>query len=399
LSDRDEFVQKLARAISGAGLGETRFDAELYALEYDGGKLYLNNAFAEYQRAGFFSKRAVIRRWVGQVQAMKGQSTPASFEEARANLLPYVRDRNYYGNIALVGRVNGQSFPALFRPLGGELTVGVAHDGPSTIASIAQPQLDQWGVTLEEALRSAQVNMRTRTPDGFAAMGPGLYVSPYRDNYDASRIVLTELISRLDVKGDPVAFAAHRDSLIITGSEDTDGLIEAARMTLQTLEHERRISGSAVCYRGGAWETFSPPEGSPAHEPVSRARMSARAKDYGDQAGLLQKIEGDGVFVASFSVMESPAERWISYGVWGDGVPTWLPVTDAIAFTSSRFGEDKFRMGPWPWADVERVAGALMEKKDVTPERVFVNAFPTDEMIQAITSGQTVLPGVRNPHS
>jgi hypothetical protein len=41
VSDRDEFVQKLARAISGAGLGETRFDAELYALEYDGGKLLM----------------------------------------------------------------------------------------------------------------------------------------------------------------------------------------------------------------------------------------------------------------------------------------------------------------------------------------------------------------------
>jgi uncharacterized protein YtpQ (UPF0354 family) len=386
--DRDRFAAKLVDAITKANLGKVQYLPEDFALQIEGGgRMNLHNALLEYEGAGWFGRGKVIKRWVKFARLTLESALPESFEQARPNVLPYVRDRNFHEHVKLMGATSGQPGVEMpFEVLGGELTVAAAYDGEMTISSINQEQLSKWGVSLDEVLKAARLNIRMRTPSGFAQLNPGLYVSPYRDNHDTARVVLTELITRLDLKGDPVAIAPHRDSLIITGADDPANLAAAAKMALDLLKDNRRVSGHAIRFRGGKWTPFAPPPESPAHEPMRRARMMTLAFDYEQQKDLLQKQVGENVFAASFSVREdTELDRWWSYSVWIEGLPTLLPVTDTVIFQSERFGDDKDIIGPWDWAEVERVAGSLIKiREEVQPPRVFLDAFPTDQMFQEL---------------
>jgi len=253
--DPHVFAEKLRRALVKAGVvEEATYDRENFALRFpEGGNLFLTNAFDEYRRASFFSRRATLKRWVLSAKEQREHQLPATFAEAQANLLPQLRDLPYLDQVRLMQRIQSPKSAPMFptRPLASELVVALAYDSPRTIATLAQQVLDDWGVSLDEALKPAQFNLRARTAQGLVLQGPGVFVSPYQDNYDASRIVLTELISRLAVKGDPVAFVPHRDSLIVTGSEDSEGLLQACALAEPLLKENRRISGQPLVFRGG----------------------------------------------------------------------------------------------------------------------------------------------------
>ena len=54
-------------------------------------------------------------------------------------------------------------------------------------------------------------NQSEISQENFTCPAPGVWASPWRDNYDASRLVLLDLIRRHKVKGDYVAMVPNRD--------------------------------------------------------------------------------------------------------------------------------------------------------------------------------------------
>ena len=197
-------------------------------------------------------------------------------------------------------------------------------------------------------------------------------------------MVLSEVISRLPLRGDPVALVPHRDTLIVTGSEDGANLVKAAEMALQQIGDTQSVSGRAICFRSGAWYAFMPPPESPAHEPFRELGLKGQWGIYDLQRLALQALEGEQTFIGIFEVkLWKETSRWFSYAVWGDGIPTWMPVAEKVYFFSERTGQKVIR-GPWEWDAVQKVAGALMQPKDCVPARVFVDRFPTDDMLDEI---------------
>jgi hypothetical protein len=80
-------------------------------------------------------------------------------------------------------------------------------------------------VSLEEAFKAAKENLWEKTdPARLAAQGGGIYCGQWGDSYDSSRILFTELIYRLSVDGDPVAFVPNRDQFWVTGTDNLAGL-------------------------------------------------------------------------------------------------------------------------------------------------------------------------------
>jgi len=382
---KDRFAAKLLSAIESRGEAKgIRYVPEQFALVLEDGQFHLDNAYAEYLRAGLFSKGKVLRRWVdGTIEVIRN-TLPATFEAARPHLMPYVRDVNYWHHVGLATRGLGSadelSIP--FEPLGGDLTVSAALDNERTIANLGSETLVKWGVGLADVLKVGQFNLRMRSSAGFEQIHPGVWTSPYHDNYDASRITLSEVITHLVVRGDPVAFAVHRDHLFVTGAEDDEGLAFVAKRSLELIQDGRRVSGIPVCWQRGKWEPFSTRPDSVAHEPLRRLKMMAQALDYSGQKGLLEKANGEDVFVATFSIIERDP-RWLCYCTWSEGVPTLLPITDLIALVGSKLDKDP-RTGLYEWTDVERVCGSLMETRELFPTRAFVKEFPSSEMFAAL---------------
>jgi hypothetical protein len=385
-SPKDKFALRLLKAIRGTVKDrEIRYVPEHFALAYQNGSLHLDNAYDEYERAGFFSKRKVIRGWVAGFRETLDREPPATFEAARGRILPYVRDVNYWQSVQLAARVQGdKELNIPVEPLGGELTLSAALDSERTIANLGTETLTGWGLGLSDVLKAAQLNMRMRTPAGLQQIHPGVWTSPYHDNYDASRIVLTEVITHLPLRGDPVAFAVHRDHLFVTGADDEPGLLFVAKAALELVQDRRRISGTPVRWRGGKWQAFAVPATSPAYEPLRRLRMMALALDYSGQKEMLEKLEGEDVFVATFSILESQDDhRRVSHCAWTEGVPTLLPITDRIALMQGSSEADMTSV-MYDWQHVEGLCGSLMERREIGPPRVMVKEFPSAAMLTAL---------------
>jgi hypothetical protein len=88
----------------------------------------------------------------------------------------------------------------------------------------------------EHALERARDNLWRRSGGKFEKPVVGVYVSPWHDSYDSSRLFLYDLIWHLEVDGEHVAAVPTRHTLIVTGSEDYGGL---------ELYENRRITGPA----------------------------------------------------------------------------------------------------------------------------------------------------------
>ena len=96
-------------------------------------------------------------------------------------------------------------------------------------------------------------NLREHTGP-FSKVG-GLYSLTSGGAFNASRILLTDLICDLNVAGDPIATVTHRKSLYVCGSDDADSLGAMARLTNDDLRHEGAHSGMAFRLVGDEWTT------------------------------------------------------------------------------------------------------------------------------------------------
>jgi len=250
------------------------------------------------------------------------------------------------------------------------------------VSSIAPEQFDGWGISVEEAVRTARANLRERTPDTFSPLEPGVFVSAWHDTYDSSRLVLTELIARLDVRGEPVAVLPQRDHLFVTRVDDERGLGRIAELSRRLLDEPHRVTGRAFVWRDGAWQSFVPPDGHPSRRRFLDLVRMTDAANYEEQKPVLEeraRTRDDEVFVASVLLATDPASGETTVCSWTEGVPSLLPRTDQIAFVSPGETKDESRILYVPWDDAVAVVSGAMGAQGIVPERWRVDRFPTDE--------------------
>ena len=252
-------------------------------------------------------------------------------------------------------------------------------------------QLERWGVDFDEAMDVALDNLRKLTTEGLRPIAAGVWQSPWRDNYDASRILLTDLITACDVEGDPVVMVPNRDTLLLTGALDAAGLAYMAETAEGVLQRPRPIHAMPIRLEYGSWTPYLPPEGHPAHHRLKQLVINALGQDYGEQKGLLDTIHqktGEDVFVASYSAVRNKETGPLaSYCIWARGVNSLLPRTDLIHLFDPERPEGQRIVASGAWDRVAEVVGDLLEAVDMYPERYRVDTFPDEGQIEAIRAG------------
>jgi len=300
----------MAEELGSMGLAELELDEQGFRSAHGAWVFGLANAYEEWARAARLRRGGVLRRWATAFAAPS--DPPATFEEGRPHMLPRVRELEYYSIVALRyvrEDDDDQELGATYRPLNEQLAVELVYDQPTMLSSIRPELLDQWGVSFEDVLRTARANLRERTSGTFAELQPGVYGSPWQDAYDSSRLLLTELISRLEVRGDPVALLPHHDHLLLSGSDDEKGLGRIAAIAEPLLADQRAVTGRAFVWREGAWQPFLSPPGHPKRERFLRLVRLTEARDAEDQGQALEarkEAAGRDVFVASLTLASDP---------------------------------------------------------------------------------------------
>ncbi|HLM46092.1 MAG TPA: hypothetical protein VK458_19635 [Myxococcaceae bacterium] len=386
-AERDAFARRAMDALRASG--ETRpihYEADGFLLrlgDKDASTVFLANFFDEYLSGPPEQRDEVLAR-LARVRDLPDM--PETLAEARPNLLPVVRSRTFFEQLPLVMKSEpGKPAPITWKPLGGFLGVGLAFDGPDTLRYLGPNELARWGVSFEQALGIAMGNLRPRSTEPLEQLAPGTCKAPWEDSYAASRMLLDEVVRRCKVRGEPVVVVPHRDLLLITGSEDEDGLRQVAEKSLRALMAPRALDGRAMCLTAKGWVPFMPERLSNAWGGLRKLELFTRARDYDEQTQRLEKLyeeRGEDVFVAAFTPYQDEHGRSLSYAVWLKGVDTLLPRTEVIFFMDPALGEEAPPVAIGRWDEVAKEAGGLLlPVEGLYPERYRVKGFPSEEQL------------------
>ncbi|HET8797895.1 MAG TPA: DUF1444 family protein [Thermoanaerobaculia bacterium] len=392
---QNEFAERLVRAFRERGLTQQiDFDEATFSLrlaateERDDLLMALGNYYRAFARAPRRERDAIIASIVEEHLAGPPR-VPKNFSEARHRLLPAIRSRCYYPFSALAAEANGMSGPHLqpLQTIASAAGVSLVLDYPNSMRFVDPEMLSSWGVSGDEAMHVAVANLRARTEPQFDRIFDGLWASAWNDTYDATRLLLDDVVTSVSVRGRHVAFIPHRGLLLVTGDEDAAALDRAATIIGDSFDEAQVIAAVPLVFDGMSWSELFLPPSHPAAPALRRVELQMIASEYAEQKTLLEAVaerRGDDRYVATFSAMrDRDTDALSSYTTWAENLPQLLPKADRIGFVRSRGGHPE-SAGFAEWDDVVRVMGWAMKPTNDYPVRYDIQGFPTDEQLSAM---------------
>lgn len=390
--ERKAFAMLMIRTLREGGVDKKiQYDPEEFSLIIGeaGDKLFfLGNVYNRYSEAEKAGREEVVNRFA-KVVLLSDRPLPADFSDARSHILPRLENLASLSFMRLRNRLKGIEYALPpHKVTASDFFIDLVYDWPESIQGIQQSDLDRWGITFEKALELSLENLKAKSGEKFSRSPdkPGVYVSPWKDNYDASRLLLPGKIAGLEVRGDPVAALPGRDTLLITGSDDEEGLAALAELAAASLAEPHPISGITLRWTGKEWVPFFPAADGPLFYRFVMLRTTALAPDYHYQKELLDRLYkkvGADIFVANYEVMKhEETGSVLSVCVWTRDVVSLLPETTHITFFDDRLPEKERVIGPVEWHRALSVVGPLMNKQDLSPPRYKVEQFPTPEQFK-----------------
>ncbi|MDB5387841.1 MAG: hypothetical protein JWM11_3487 [Planctomycetaceae bacterium] len=387
---QDEFAALLCRDAKKAG--ETcrfEYDRDTFQVRFlkaDGTvdvTSSLQNVYAEYLETPVATRPAVVKRFLRGILSRK-REMPDEFEDARPDILPVIRSRFFSERLKLERRNGGEFGKAsdlLGIPLGDQFESIFVYDLPDSMRYLGTGALEDWDVSIYEVAEAAKHNLGELSTS-FAGIEGQFYLCAEADNYASSRILLVDNIRQLQVQGDWVAMVPNRDTLLITGSEDVDGLGMMAHLAEEAYKKPRRQGLGLLRLVDNEWETWFPPEHSPNYAQFRKLELLALADEYSDQQEILDKVlqkELAEQFVSSYSIVQKPDGELFSYCVWSEGCTALLPKSQKVVFTrSSKTGKTPDLVATADWNKVQQVLGHRLKETDYYPPRWLVDEFPTE---------------------
>lgn len=312
----------------------------------------------------------------------------------RERLLPFLLSRSALAVRQLTDRIEGtdRTRTETFAAIGGDLLVDLRADGPGAPASVDPQQLRDLGLDQAAAVALATTNLRRRSAPSFTSLGPGVFVSAWRDGDDAARLLLPDMIAALPVTGDPVAMAPARGMLLVSGADDRNGLLTMAAAAGEALSSASEpLSAQSLRLRDGAWGDFTP-------DPVELASLDDLMRGqwiraYAEQKELLDRFhqqQDDDIFVANHAPMQDRRSgRTFCMTFWADGLASLLPRADVIAFKTAT------EVIVVPWDAALPVVQHRMTQTEHYPVRFRVDSFPSVEELDRLRAVATLAKPVK----
>jgi len=394
---QDQFARVIMRAFRAAG--DTRsfeYQADQFRLVVPGESeetgsegapsaevLNLHNFYAEHCSLSRAQRKEHLRQVVRGVCQGKIEM-PDEFAHAAPDLRPRIWPRSMFAKLELQQRIEGGNEVDVPRYLiGNHLSLGLVYDLPHSMRSISGEDLKTWGVTWYEAMEAAKGAL-SEVEFAVAKIGDHLYASASGDNYDASRLILTDLIQQMDVDGDHVAMIPNRDTLLVTGSADEIGLGIMVELAEKALEDPRPLGSTPLRLVDGEWVDWMPALEHPLRNKFRELERKYFYLEYADQKGSLEQLYARNrinIFVATCTaVRHQETEEVFTYCVWPEGLETMLPVCDKVIL-----GAEGQPGQMADWDKVQAIAGELMiEEEQLYPPRFRVRQFPTPAQLELI---------------
>lgn len=296
---------------------------------------------------------------------MSGPNIPTSLEAARSQLQLRLYGRVFHAVRAAELEAKGaaEALPGTFS-IAGDVLISAAVDVGEGLVPVTLQQAADWGVDLRGVVDAALQNGLGRESAGVEARLPGTYVVT-DEQLGASLIVHPSMLSGFAVKGAPVLLAPGRGVVIVTGSDDLEGLQTAAQVADEIAgTPEGLVTAVPLVLREDWWEVFDWPADPALLAVVGRLSRRLAAAGYGYQASLF----GDAsAYPASAQLFQAPDGRVVLVASWTQGQETLLPVVDDVVVVS-----DDGNARRVPFAQVVDAPGVTLT--GLVPQRYHVRA-------------------------
>lgn len=253
-----EFAEALRKASPGLKVSVVR-DLELKITSADGrdSTSYLDNAYDTYKQDPN-AQADVIQRFIAA--ALENIGTVRDGVD-RTRIVPVIKDRPWLEETrqALLSRGAKDVPEHVYEDFSPDLIILYAEDSPKSIRYLGSTDLELAKIERSELRALACENLKRLLP-GIERHGTnGLYMISAGGDYEASLLVLDSIWNdgQMDVSGDVVVAIPTRDLLLVTGSDNEQGIARIKQMVEKaSTEGSYRLTQKLFVYRGGRFTEF-----------------------------------------------------------------------------------------------------------------------------------------------
>jgi uncharacterized protein YtpQ (UPF0354 family) len=252
-----EFVEVLKRQAPGMAvrvMGE--LELRVATGDGEGSQVFLYNAYDAYQQdparvEAVFTNYALALAQLGAVR-----DDPVDPER----IVPIIKDRTWMSETLARVRAHPKYQPGqeqVFEPYNDELLIFYAEDLPRGIRYLTEEGVRKWGLQRESLRPLAVRNLRALLPEVQVLGSGGLYLITAGGNYEASLLLFEPFWRerKLEVQGDYVVAIPARDTLLVTGSDDFEGMRRVREAVAQVYpQAPYRLTESLFVRRGEKFE-------------------------------------------------------------------------------------------------------------------------------------------------
>lgn len=354
----------------------------------------LIHAHREYEAANAAERERVLsRRFWASIQ----RAPELRADSVKRSVLPRLRDRAWFSAVRRQAELDlGADEEAIDEvmlphvPLNDELAVHLAFELATSVSEIGADRFPAWGLRFEDLLEHAKKNLLARSKEPFEEPTKGVFVSPYHDTFDATRMVLPDLFRALPVKGLPVVIAPTHDIVFVSGDADEAGLMQIATWGEEALLEPRAHSAIAFRLEEAGWRPWMPPKGHSAWAKFKLLNLQTTASSYARQKEVLEALlqaNGHDITVGTMRAFRTPEGEIFTASAWLENVEALLPMTDRIDFVKvSKDGSANGQVWSTSFDIARRTLGELMQPIGDLPERYRVKGFPTFEQLEKMAA-------------
>jgi uncharacterized protein YtpQ (UPF0354 family) len=254
-----EFADALRQSSPGLKVEIIR-DLELKVTSANGSDstAFLDNAYGMY-RQDPKAKSEVIGKFIAAVLET-GAGVPDKVESAR--IIPVIKDRPWLEETrhALLSRGAQKTPEYVYENFILDLIIVYAEDSPKNIRYLTPKNLEELKIERKQLRELATENLKRLLPNIERRGTNGLYMLTAGGNYEASLLLLDSIWkdAQLDVQGDIVVAIPTRDLLLVTGSENQEGIEKVTQIVKKSFSEgfSYRLTQKLFVYRNGKFDEF-----------------------------------------------------------------------------------------------------------------------------------------------
>ena len=275
--------------------------------------------------------------------------------------------------------------------LNDDLTVSLCAIENEAWQPVCNHELSSLGLNFKQAYECALINLDRISRDEYSEQTPGVWVSPWGDNLDFSRMLLLNQLRKLPITGDPVVFLPRKDLLLVTGSQDIQGLGNALYATFSELTNEDSFGGTGFPFvlKDNHWHRFELTEPDhPCFETLYELTILTEFRNYEKQHHLLSQYCEEKALPVHISPYQVAKEegKTTSFCTVTREVDALIPEATNMYFTTLNADTNELCIkGVVPWEEGLDLLGDMASRqKGNYPIRYLVNGSEISKFDQCI---------------